>query len=183
MAGPRQPSSCHHEELVTVKRRLAKGSLVALLAIAISSASSAVAANAPIQAHYECLWWSSEQMIHLDPNHPPEKRTPTRIDHWEYTDPIGVPHPDVVTLVIEVPADTKGDVSVGFKWLISGKWVASATRAHPAASLAGDGSRTFRVDVRVKESIEERKASRLRAVILVDGKTVKNANLPIQLGD
>jgi hypothetical protein len=38
----------------------------------------------------------------LNPNNPPPKTTEVAIDHWEYTDPIGVPHPDVVDSIIEV---------------------------------------------------------------------------------
>jgi len=36
----------------------------------------------------------------LNPNNPPPKNTEVELSRWEYTDPIGVPHPDVVNAVI-----------------------------------------------------------------------------------
>ena len=41
-------------------------------------------------------------MANFDPNHPPEKEARVTLKSWEYTDPIGVPHPDFVELVVEV---------------------------------------------------------------------------------
>src|SRR5262245_8658291 len=49
---------------------------------------------------FACLWWSEAQMEGLNPNAPPPKRTEVRITKWEYSDPVGVPHPDVVDVVV-----------------------------------------------------------------------------------
>jgi hypothetical protein len=38
----------------------------------------------------------------MDPNNPPPKQTHIVLKRWEYSDPIGVPHPDSVDLAIEV---------------------------------------------------------------------------------
>ena len=51
---------------------------------------------------FHCLWWSEAQMENLDPNSPPPKNTDVVIQKWEYSDPVGVPHPDVVDLVLEI---------------------------------------------------------------------------------
>lgn len=51
---------------------------------------------------FRCLWWSEEQMRGLNPSAPPAKTTEISLDHWEYTDPVGVPHPDEVDLLADV---------------------------------------------------------------------------------
>lgn len=51
---------------------------------------------------FHCLWWSESQMEGLNPNAPPPKNTDVKIEKWEYSDPIGVPHPDTVDLVIHL---------------------------------------------------------------------------------
>lgn len=57
--------------------------------------------NPKLDVHvaFLALWWSEDQMEGFDPNHPPAKKTPTFIEQWEYSDPIGVPHPDRVEVV------------------------------------------------------------------------------------
>lgn len=66
------------------------------------SASANVKPEISTRVSFRCLWWSAEQMIGLNPNAPPPKTMDVPIQKWEYSDPIGVPHPDVVDLVIEV---------------------------------------------------------------------------------
>lgn len=60
------------------------------------------AQNGVVSARMEfaCLWWSEAQMEGLNPNAPPPKTTEVRITHWEYSDPVGVPHPDTVDAVL-----------------------------------------------------------------------------------
>lgn len=73
---------------------------------------------------FRCLWWSEAQMEGFDPNSPPPKTTEVTIHKWEYTDPVGVPHPDSVDLVValanngitpatEVVAEIAGQWRVG----------------------------------------------------------------------
>lgn len=66
----------------------------------------ALATLAPAQVtadlSFRCLWWSEAQMNGLNPNHPPAKTHEVTITKWEYSDPIGVPHPDTVDLVAEI---------------------------------------------------------------------------------
>jgi hypothetical protein len=60
---------------------------------------------------FRCLWWSDEQKRALDPNTPPPKSTEVTIDKWEYSDPIDVPHPDVVDVVYDLKNETAGPLN------------------------------------------------------------------------
>ena len=81
-----------------------------------------------VSATYRCLWWSEAQMENFDPNSPPPKKTEVVIKKWEYSDPVGMPHPDVVDLVVEVKNDGRSTASHVVAE-ISGQW-----RVGPLAS-------------------------------------------------
>lgn len=51
---------------------------------------------------FACKWWTQAQMEGLDPDAPPPKEAEVRIRRWEYSDPVGVPHPDVVDVLLSV---------------------------------------------------------------------------------
>lgn len=75
--------------------------LVACLLSAVAVVGQTQPAATPklsAKIEFRCLWWSAEQKRNFNPNQPPPKATEVVIDHWEYTDPVGVPHPDTVTL-------------------------------------------------------------------------------------
>jgi hypothetical protein len=122
-------------------------------------------------------------MLNFDPNHPPERLAKVRLARWEYSDPVGVPHPDAVTLVVEASPETAGDIGVRLQWRIRGRWVSVAAPGVPVESHGPAGERVLRLDIRVKEKIEDDHAARLRASIVVAGKVVVRADLPIQAGD
>lgn len=81
-----------------------------------------------VSGSYRCLWWSEAQMENFEPNSPPPKQTEVVIKKWEYSDPVGVPHPDVVDLVVEMKNSGPSPAS---RMLveISGQW-----RVGPLAS-------------------------------------------------
>jgi hypothetical protein len=146
----------------------------------------AIGANNPpsavLSAHYECLWWSPEQMEGLDPNHPPKKQTVTRLQVWEYSDPVGVPHPDEVTFVAELPPTVMGNISVKIQWL-EGRWSSATELKTFSINPGDDGMRLLSAQIPVALEINTKHPSRLRSVILADGKKVKTLDLPIQPGD
>jgi hypothetical protein len=100
----------------------------ALLASAVltacSSAPSQSASGAPAvsaEVSFTCLWWSEAQMEGLNPNAPPPKNTEVKLTKWEYSDPVGVPHPDTVTVLITLAnsgSRTLSDLDVE----IAGEW-------------------------------------------------------------
>ena len=59
-------------------------------------------AEPPLKVSFHCLWWSAAQMHNLDIEKPPPKETDVELKKWEYSDPVGVPNPDEITLVAEV---------------------------------------------------------------------------------
>lgn len=63
--------------------------------------SPSAAGAADVKLKFQCLWWSPVQMEGMNPDAPPPKNTPTEISKWEYSDPVGVPHPDQVDLIGE----------------------------------------------------------------------------------
>ncbi len=70
---------------------------------------------------FRCMWWSPEQMNELNPNAPPPKNTEVIIQKWEYSDPVGVPHPDVVDVVVEVKNESSAaatDIMID----VAGRW-------------------------------------------------------------
>ena len=73
--------------------------LVALLWLV---ATPVLAQELEAEAEFRTLWWSKEQMVNFNPNRPPPKATEVVIDRWEYSDPVGVPHPDEVAAQITV---------------------------------------------------------------------------------
>jgi len=77
-------------------------------------------------------------MENLDPNSPPPKKTEVVIKKWEYSDPVGVPHPDVVDLVVEIKNSGQAPASQVVAE-ISGQWRVGSLASERKASW---GSRT-----------------------------------------
>jgi hypothetical protein len=70
---------------------------------------------------FRCLWWSPAQMENLNPNAPPPKTTEVTIQKWEYSDPVGVPHPDSVDVVVALK-DEGGATKTPVSMTVSGQW-------------------------------------------------------------
>lgn len=152
----------------------------------IGSAPTDAAAASPVNVdvRYECLWWSPAEMVDLDPNHPPPKTHRIALARWEYSDPIGVPHPDSVDLVIGLTAPPRSSLSiqVATRWRVRNRWTKWINRA--AATVRPGGRRAeVRVSVPVKDAIYRLSPKFLQSKITVDGHTAATRNLPIQLGD
>jgi len=140
------------------------------------------AAAAGLSAHYECLWWSTEQMRNLDPNHPPLKTSVVRLAKWEYSDPIGVPHPDLVTLVVRVPKAEAAHLSVRTEWL-GGSWSAPTILALSGAMTSDGAEQVGRYAIEIGPYIETHSPKRLRSSLYVRGVKVGDFDLPIATGD
>lgn len=90
---------------------------------------------------FRCLWWSQEQMESINPNAPPPKTTEVTLHAWEYTDPIGVPHPDTVDVVVELSADGGEPIS-GVVATVEAAWLIGAPSSAESARW-GDASRVL----------------------------------------
>jgi len=62
--------------------------------------SSSLAGVLTGSLEYRCKWWHESQMEGMDMNKPPAKETEVVLQKWEYSDPIGVPHPDAFEVVL-----------------------------------------------------------------------------------
>ena len=99
--------------------------VAALASFPSCSRRQAAAAGPDLSAEvsYRALWWSPDQMNGMNPNAPPPKTTEIKLDKWEYSDPIGVPHPDVVDVTVAVENRSDGPardvvIEVGSRWSV-----------------------------------------------------------------
>ncbi len=181
--------------------------LAMALAAAGCTGADAPAPRLSADITFRALWWSPAQMEGLNPNAPPPKTTDVVLRKWEYSDPIGVPHPDVVNAVVQVRNEgeaTLADVGVS----ISGQWQTGplgaqreagwtapvVLRTLPVGSMAPGASVTAKLPIEVGHKIKELEVSRawpwaFRLLLSVtrgaDAKPLvqREAELPIRPGD
>jgi hypothetical protein len=155
---------------------------------------------------FRCLWWSENQMDGLNPNSPPPKTTEVVLKKWEYSDPIGVPHPDVVDVVVELGNDTDKELNgltatISTRWLIGpqtnkakAKWgKAASVKRLSAFNLAPKAKQMFQIPINLAEQMKRLERTRawpwrLQALITVATTAGKillrtQAALPISPGD
>jgi hypothetical protein len=75
-------------------------------------------------------------MERVDPNSPPPKTTEVTIHKWEYTDPVGVPHPDSVDVVVELKNAGAASVT-GVVAEIAGQWRIGPMKSRAKAVWSG----------------------------------------------
>lgn len=177
----------------------------ALACFAMQCPAQAQAPKIVVSARFECMWWNEQQMNGMDPNNPPPKQTRVVLKRWEYSDPIGVPHPDSVDVAINVKngagAALEGAVvEVEAEWLegpqsrkAASRWTARSAVGKPlSVSLAPDGHQDLTVPIDLAGKMKALESSRrwpwaLRAFITVrQGRAVIGSTeheLPITPGD
>ena len=158
---------------------------------------------------FRALWWSESQMDALDVNNPPDKDTEVFLERWEYSDPIGIPHPDRVdVLAIVNPGTISGgheiDLHGTARWRVgprADESAASWTEPEPLPAIvpvtlvAGQEVRIHldTIDIRsMQENLQPRDAWPWTYEINVRATTSSvssiatppaSARLPILLGD
>ncbi len=177
-------------------------------AIVVACSKAAIPASPPklsARMSFVCKWWSEEQMNGLDPNNPPPQNTEVVIQKWDFSDPVGTPHPDVVELVVEVKNESNAPISavsveIEGQWKTGpfwqeklAKWMApTKLKSIEISSLPGHGSESVRFPINVAAKSAELKNSkgwpysfRGKATILVSGSTLASteAELPILKAD
>lgn len=159
--------------------------LLTLPAIVLSRPVHAAPPPLTIRAHYECLWWSDSQMEGLRADSPLPKTTRVKLERWEYSDPVGVPNPDEVILVVTLiaPAPRGLQLAARTSWRIRGAWRQGATLPARPVTLAAATPRAEEFTIPVRRMIYDRDARRLATTLLVDGKDSIRAELPIIGGD
>lgn len=162
------------------------------------------AAGLEVQLSFRCLWWSEAQMENFNPNNPPPKQTEVALPKWEYTDPVGVPHPDTFDLyaLIKNKSDKpteKMEVSVEWLWKEGSikdqrkaRWQKKAVSSLSLEAIKSGEAREVKIksfDLKSKMDPLFKKAQwpwRLRAVVNISQgteKTAQSIELPIQPGD
>ena len=162
---------------------------------------SAAPAQVIVSTRFECLWWNEAQMAKFDPNHPPSKETRVTLKRWEYTDPVGVPHPDVVELVVEVRNDSNAPAKAvapvaSLQWLegaqvrqASARWTGPTAmpKIAPFDLNAGE-TRTLRLPIDVAGKMKALETAgrwpwALRILIVLPQQRSVRAEFPIRPGD
>ena len=140
--------------------------------------------NLDVQAHFECLWWAEHQMERLRADSPLPKTTRVRLPRWEYSDPIGVPNPDEVILVVTLRASTARTVtlSVRTRWKIRA-WANPEPLPDRSVVLEAGVPHNEEFIIPVRAMIYDRSAKRLAAHIWVDRREVTRVELPVLGGD
>jgi hypothetical protein len=187
-----------------MRRRRAALLLAALLA-ACAGPAPQTAPAVSVRLEFRCLWWSPDEMEGMDPEDPPPKRTEVRLTQWEYTDPIGVPHPDVVDVVAEVTNEgaeplTDATVTGAASWREGpindesrAAWASAADKPTRRLSVPGHATRAVRfpVDIATRmKGLDKKRAWpwTLRVDVSVTDATGSllaraHAELPIEPGD
>lgn len=160
-------------------------SLIALPVATLLPPAHAAPARVMAHAHYECLWWSDSQMEGLRSDSPLPKTTRVKLDRWEYSDPVGVPNPDDVILVVTLTTAAPRNLQLGARtsWRIRGAWRQGASLPARPVPLTANTPRTEEFIIPVRRMIHDRRARRLAATILLDGTDGIRAELPIIGGD
>jgi hypothetical protein len=159
--------------------------LLALPAVTLLRPALAAPAPLAVRAHYECLWWADSQMEGLRADSPLPKTTRVKLDRWEYSDPVGVPNPDEVILVVTLTAPAARTLSLTVRpsWRIGGTGRAGTALPARSITLEPGAARTEEFTIPVRRMIHDQSARRLAAVVLADGRQVTRAELPIIGGD
>jgi hypothetical protein len=141
----------------------------------------------------------------MEPNNPPPKQTRIVLKRWEYSDPIGVPHPDSVDVAIDVKNDA-GAALDGAVVEVEAQWLEGPQRRKAASvwttrslvgkrlnvSLAPDRQESLTVPIDLAEKMKALEPSRrwpwaLRTFITVKrgGAVIGSTQLelPITPGD
>lgn len=121
-----------------------------------------------INTVFHASWWSPVQMENMDLDNPPTKNTDVIIDKWEYSDPVGVPHPDAVELAIELTTTDAGIDKVYVvaiqRWKIgsitkqaSAQWTKNINLniANPVKLVPGRTTKTLIKNIDLKKIQEE----------------------------
>ncbi|MEP7361677.1 MAG: hypothetical protein ABI972_00340 [Acidobacteriota bacterium] len=170
------------------------------LATVCAGAQTGKPAGPVVQLEFRCLWWSEGQMAGLNPNSPPAKTTEVRIQQWEYSDPVGVPHPDVVDAVLLLPEAGAGglagvEVEFTVQWKI-GRYGKRGTAVwgpiQPARKMAAGMEVRLPVNLKAKMDALDKQnrwpfALRVTAVVQRTGAAAPlgraRAEFPIRQGD
>ena len=113
---------------------------------------------------FRTLWWSTDQMEGLDVDSPPEKATEVTLERWEYSDPVGVPHPDTVDVLVRLDGGQKGlqvDVEASYRFAVGPIDERAETRRDVPQALPGqrvsfaDASARFRLrNIDIKSTMD-----------------------------
>jgi hypothetical protein len=156
---------------------------------------------------FKALWWSQAQMQNLNPNAPPPKTEVVELERWEYTDPIGVPHPDSVDAVLTLSTPVHS-LSVQVNVQMTGRWKIGARSdrekamwdqmsfldVHQTLALSGGETREVRTAIDLAKKMEELSKDERWPwelsvnAIITDSVTAEmlatvSKNLPIRPGD
>lgn len=109
--------------------------LLASLVAAGCSRKPKLAPEITVAGTFEAMWWSTQQMENIDPNNPPPKGTRVMLTKWEYSDPVGVPHPDTVDFVATI-RNAQGRAPITINPKVQVQWMEGSIKDRGTAAWA-----------------------------------------------
>ena len=187
-----------------MRRFLFLALLLSLVLVGCSREKS-VQPEVTVAGTFEAMWWSPQQMENLDPNNPPPKSTRVTLSKWEYSDPVGVPHPDTVDFVATI-RNAQGKDEVRITPRVQVQWMEGSIKDRGTASwsaalereitgpivVKGGQSQQLRVPVDIAAKMKTMEAARqwpwqlrVNVILLWDNRQVAQTSqeLPITPGD
>ena len=127
---------------------------------------------APVPQKYQAGIFKRQIATHggqlwVDSGHP----RVVRIEKWEYSDPVVVPHPDNVSLVVNVPADISGPLSARIKWKRQ-RWSTAQTLDQIKTSDRPGGGRVLSAVIGLRKQIDHNPPRLLRSEVLSAGRVI-----------
>lgn len=190
-----------------MKIRVCAGLLVVTALLACNRPVPPAAANLEAALSFKALWWGPAQMAGLNPDSPPPKTSIIELERWEYTDPIGVPHPDSFDLVLSL-SNRPGAPAVQVNVQTVGRWKvgpqsdeekavwndASFIDATQSLALQAGDTREMRTKVDLAQKMEQLRQDgswpwELSATVTITNQATGqilatvSKNLPIRPGD
>jgi hypothetical protein len=161
-----------------------------LVALAICLlATDAVAAESAVKADivFSGMWWSEQQVVGMNPDHPPPMTTRAMLGQWNAEDNQWPPHPDVVDVDVTLTgkrSTSNVPVQIGYQWYAKGQFTPLKMLRKDTLNFDGETGQTLHSSIKVMEYLnQEHFPKRLRVVINIASQKPIIKELPLVLGD
>ena len=164
--------------------------VIRLVALAICLlATDAVAAESDVKADivFSGMWWSEQQVVGMNPDHPPPMTTRAILDQWNAEDNQWPPHPDVVDVDVTLTGKASTSnlpVQIGYQWHAKGRLTPLKILIKDNLHFDGGTAQTLHASVKVMEYLnQEHYPKRLRVVVNIASQKPIIKELPLVVGD
>jgi hypothetical protein len=140
-----------------------------------------------IEIAFSGMWWSEDQLIGLDEDHPPPMATRVKLDQWIDEFDVLPPHPDLVDVDVTVKGargSAKIPVRATYQWGFKGHFTAPKPLFQETVYLSSSPEPSFRGTINVMKYLNGRRLPDcLRVRVKVADQSPAIADLPVVVGD